>query len=126
MQLPRGKGGIVSESQMEKSRHELLSDVESQATAILRDHGIEPDVAEQASTAIADHLANHWGGQVISFPKEYLFKMAERDIRIYDEFNGSNQPELARRYGMSVRGIYKLISRVRKRELDRRQSRLPF
>lgn len=114
----------MSESRMEPMRNELLSDVAAQAAIIIKEHGIEADVAEQAGIAIADHLAEHWGGQLINFPKDYLFKLAERDLRIYNEFAGHNHGALASKYRMTVRGIYKLIARVHKREVDRRQHRL--
>lgn len=85
----------MSESRMEPMRNKLLSDVAAQAANIIKEHGIEADVAEQAGIAIADHLAEHWGGQLINFPKDYLFKLAERDLRIYNEFAGHNHGALA-------------------------------
>lgn len=109
------------ESPMEQQRHELLSDVETHGTAILLSHGIEQDIAEQAATAIADFLAEHWGGQLVSFPKDYLYKLSKRDMQIYREFTGNNYPELVRRHKMTERGIRKLIERVHRREVSRRQ-----
>jgi len=109
---------------MEAARHELLSDVADHAAATLRDYGIAADVADQAGVAIANILAEHWGGQLISFPKDYHFKLAERDLRIYGEFTGVNHAELARRYKPTVHGIYKLVERVRRREVERRQGEL--
>lgn len=114
----------MNQSRMEQTRHELLQDIADHAEAIMKEYGIEAAVAEQVGTAIADHLAEHWGGQLINFPKDYLFKLAERDLQIYNEFTGANHTELARRYQMTVRGIYKVIARVHKREVDRRQPRL--
>lgn len=111
-------------SRMEAARHELLSDVADHAAATLRDYGIATDVAEQAGAAIANTLAEHWGGQLISIPKDYHFKLAKRDLRIYGEFNGINHAQLARKYNLTVRGIYKLVERVRRREVERRQAEL--
>lgn len=106
---------------METQRHELLSDVETHGIAILLSHGIELSVAEQAAIAIADFLAEHWGGQLISFPKDYLYKLSQRDLIIYHEFTGKNYPALVRKYDMTERGIRKIIERVHRREISRRQ-----
>lgn len=111
-------------SPMAHARHELLSDVAAHAAAILADHGIDEEIAGQAAFAVADHLAEHWGGQVVSFPKEYFFKLHVRDLQVWECFNGTNHAVLAKQYGMTTRGIYKLLERVKKRELDRRQGKL--
>lgn len=102
-------------------RHELLDDVVEQAKNVLADHGIAADVSEQAATALAEHLADHWGGQLINIPKNFLYKLAQRDRVIYDEFNGRNIAELARKFNMSVRGIYKVITRAKKRAVKEKQ-----
>lgn len=109
---------------MEQQRHELLSDVADTVASVLKDHGIEQLLAEQAGLALADRLATHWGGQLINIPKDYRFKLANRDLLIYEEFNGNNHAELARRWNMTMRGIYKIIERARKRDLDHRQPKL--
>lgn len=112
------------DSHAEQLRHELLADVEVQSTRIFQDHGIDADIARQAGTALADFLAEHWGGQTIGFPKEFYYKLAERDLKIYNEFNGNNHSELAKKYRMTTRGIYKLVARVHRREVNKRQSKL--
>lgn len=109
---------------MDKLRSELLDDVSAHAMDILRDHGIDTELAEQCGVALAEHLAEHWGGQLINFPKNFLYKLAQRDMVIYSEFNGRNHAELAKRYKMSVRGIYKLIARAQKRVIAEKQPNL--
>ncbi len=109
------------ESPMESLRHELLSDVADHTADILKQHGISVDLAEQAGCSISNHLAEHWGGQVISVPKDYLYKLSQRDQIIYNECNGTNLSAVSRKYDLSVRAIYKIIARVRKREVDKRQ-----
>lgn len=109
---------------MEQQRHELLSDVADLVAVVLEDHGVDVALAEQCGAALADRLATHWGGQLINIPKDYRFNLANRDLLIYEEFTGNNHGELARKYGMTVRGIYKIIERARKRDLDYRQPKL--
>jgi Mor family transcriptional regulator len=109
---------------MEVVRLELLSDIEAHATEIIKDHGIAQEIAEQAGVAIADFLADHWGGQNVSFPKDYQYKLASRDLQIYRRFNGSNYHTLVKETGMTERGLRKLLDRVHRREQNRLQPRL--
>lgn len=103
------------DSNMEIRRHEMLEDVQAHTQQILVDHGIKKELAEQAGCAICDRLADNWGGQVITFPKDHRFRLSKRDIEIYKEFNGRNHNELAKRYRVTTRAIYKIIQRVRDR-----------
>lgn len=114
----------MKNSQMEDLRHELLSDVADLATTVAKDHGLMADIADQVGCAVANRIADHWGGQLISFPKDYHFKTSQRDLQIYDEFTGNNHSELSRKYGLSVRAIYKVIEKTRKRDIDKRQVKL--
>lgn len=106
---------------MEDLRSELLIDVATHSALILRDHGIAEDVADQCGAAIADHLAETWGGQVISVPKDYAYRLSQRDQAILAEYTGQNIDALARRYGMTTRGMRKLIARARRRARDAMQ-----
>lgn len=109
---------------MEELRHELLSDVASHTAGILRDHGVDQEVADQAGAALANHLAEHWGGQIVTFPKDHFFKLAARDLQIYNEFDGRNHSILSRKYNLCTRAIYKIIERASRREIDKRQGKL--
>lgn len=106
---------------MDALRSELLDDVAAHAKNVLADHGIANDVAEQCGVALAEFLAEHWGGQLINFPKNFLYKLAQRDMAIYEEFTGHNHAKLASKYNMSVRGIYKLVTRAHKRIVAEKQ-----
>lgn len=106
---------------MEELRHELLDDVSAHAKEVAKNHGLDDEVAEQIGFAVADRLAENWGGQLINIPKNHLYKLAQRDLEIYNKFNGRNYAALAREYKMGVRGMYKLIERVHKRESARTQ-----
>lgn len=111
---------------MEQSRRELLSDLASHVTALLREFGLDADVAEQIGDNTANHMAEHWGGQTIYYPNDYIFRLHARDLEIFKRFNGSNLSQLAREYKLSVRSIYKIIERVRRHIQDRTQHRLDF
>ncbi len=103
-------------------RPELLVDLAEQCSVALRETaGLDKDKAEQVGREIADRMASHWGGQNIYFPMGLSYKLSQRDRQIYDDFTGANHSELARKYGVSLQWIYKIVKTVRQEELARRQ-----
>ena len=96
-------------------RHELLTDVVVTATKRLVDNGLGHAEAELMASDLADHFAQHWGGQVISFPKDYRRVLSQLELEIYGKFTGDNYDELARQYGLTMSGMRKLIGRTRAR-----------
>ncbi|MGX9692957.1 Mor transcription activator family protein [Achromobacter anxifer] len=110
-------------SRMSMVRHELFSDIETHATSLLKDLGLASDVAEQMAVSVADFLADHWGGQTIVIPKDYQFKIAQRDLEMYRSHRGDFSAT-ARQWGMTERGARKVIDRVLKRLISQNQGRL--
>lgn len=106
---------------MSKIRHELLSDVADHSALLIRDYGIDDDIADQVAHAIADHLATSWGGQVITMPKDHHFKLSKRDKAIYAKFNGSNHSELATEFRVGVQRIYNIVKRQGKADRAEKQ-----
>jgi Mor family transcriptional regulator len=115
---------MASELQIPKMRNELLSDVESRAAAVAKEYGLSDEHAEQLGIEVANDLANHWGGSMISFPKDHPFKISKRDEEIYEKFTGNNHGELARAYNITTRAIYKIVSKMQRRYVDARQPKL--
>lgn len=102
---------------------ELLIDLAHHVTVILVELlGIEQDRAEQVGREVADRMAAHWGGQNIYFPMGLSLKLSRRDRQIWEEFNGHNHSELARKHGVSLQWIYKIIKAVRQEEINKRQA----
>ena len=97
-------------------RAELYEDVEQHVVAVLRQGGIAPDVAKQAGAEVADSLANHFGGQVISFPRDITRSRGLRHAQILAKFNGRNYGELAAEFGYTERGIRKLLDRMTRKQ----------
>lgn len=101
---------------------ELLIDLAEQCALALKEAaGLENDKADQVGREIADRMAAHWGGQNIYFPMGLSYKLSQRDRRIFDDFDGANHSELARKYGVSLQWIYKIVKAVRQEEIARRQ-----
>lgn len=106
---------------MEHRRNELLADVAACAADAALGHGLPTDVANQVGAAIADALADHWGGQVITIPKDHFYRLSKRDRVILEEHRqGAGFATLAKRYRMTERGIRTLIrrARIRDRHID--------
>lgn len=101
---------------------ELLVDLAQHVAFTLAELiGLDEEKAEQAGREIANRMAAHWGGQNIYFPMGLTYKLSQRDQQIYDEFNGTNHSDLARKYGVSLQWIYKIVKTVRQEEIARRQ-----
>jgi len=114
----------VNQSQTAKRRHELWQDLASCVADMSKEFELPAEKAEQLGWYIANAMAEHWGGQQISFPKDVKFHLTQRDQDIYQKFNGRNHWELAKEYGVTTRAIYRIIDRARKIYVDERQPKL--
>lgn len=104
---------------------ELLVDLtDNIAAALVELASIDQEKAAQLASEIADRMAAHWGGQNIYFPMGLSVKLSKRDQLIYDEFDGTNHSDLARKFGVSLQWIYKIVKTVRQEEIARRQQDL--
>ncbi|MDZ7862633.1 Mor transcription activator family protein [Acidovorax sp.] len=104
---------IRPETRTSIRRHELLADLVDVVTRRLRENGVSPNEAEIVANDLADHLAKHWGGQVIPFPKDLRRELTRLELEIYGKFLGDNYDDLARQYDMTMSGMRKLIARIR-------------
>lgn len=91
---------------------EILADL---ATLI---HGrlvlaLPPATAADLARELADDVRMKWGGGLIYIPKGDRYERHQRDAAIWREFNSRNHSELARRYGLGVAHVYKIIARER-------------
>lgn len=104
---------MSDESRMGTKRHELFDDVMAQVEQVLVAHDIKPFHAALAAAAVADRLADHWGGQNFTFPKDYRRKLTKRELQIFDEWRGDNWGELARKYDIAERTVRRVIARIK-------------
>ena len=104
---------------MAQVRAELLTDVMAHVEATLRELGIEPSTAMHAGHAVADMLAQHWGGQVVSYPVDHAYKLSLREREILEaRAKGATPAELAFKYHMTTRGISILLKRAQRRHVE--------
>lgn len=75
---------------------------------------IPQDSAEQIAYHLAQSMIKYWGGSMLYVPRQMATTLHERDLAIWQDFNGRNHNELARKYGLSVITIYQIIAKIRK------------
>ncbi|MDD0823738.1 Mor transcription activator family protein [Mannheimia sp. AT1] len=106
----------------EEKAPEVLTDLAKHIEVELEEkHQFTPEQAKQVGIDIAQRIAQNWGGEVIYIPRNLLMALNERDMKIYEEFNGNNHRELARKYNVSMQWVYKIVKKVHKDEVARRQ-----
>lgn len=110
----------IEGSRMALKRHELLEELQGVITRQLEELDTHPDAANLAASSVVDFLSTYWAGQVISFPKDVRYKLARKELEIWQQYRGDNKDDLARQYGMTPRGMGKLLERIRAK--FRRQS----
>ena len=104
---------------------ELLSDLAAKVGEEVHSAGVaDKKQAKTIGNHVAKRLAREWGGQNLYIPHGVLWDIDERDVEIFDKFDGTNQKELAREYGFSEQWIYRIIERVRQAKIDAAQQDL--
>lgn len=97
----------------EAKRHELLADVaETLAVELTKVTGVTTEQAAQLGNKLADFLAEHWKGQTIYFVGDLPYKLAPRDMEIFNEMQRGNADEIGRKHGISGMRVYQIYKRV--------------
>ncbi|MDX2125083.1 MAG: Mor transcription activator family protein [Aeromonas hydrophila] len=86
--------------------------------------GMAPDLARAQARKLALVQAHYMGGRAYYIPTGEHLKAALRDRAIWDEFNGRNIDQLARKHGLSVPQTYAVVAE--QRVLTRRRNQIDF
>lgn len=105
----------IKVTRMALKRHELLEELQAVIARQLEEMGTAPDAASVIGSSAVDYLSTYWAGQVVTFPKDAQYKLTLKELEIYDQYDGRNKDDLARRYGMTPRGMGKLLKRIREK-----------
>jgi Mor family transcriptional regulator len=81
--------------------------------------GMGPEQAKAQARKLALVQAHYMGGRAYYIPTGDHLKAALRDRAIWDEFNGRNIDQLARKHGLSVPQTYAVVAD--QRQLTRRK-----
>lgn len=82
---------------------------------------LDKERGDHVGQEVANRMAGNWGGQLIYFPIGTSIKLCARDLAIWNDFNGNNHSDLARKYGVSLQWIYKIVKAMRAADLASRQ-----
>ncbi|EEQ6524719.1 DNA-binding protein [Escherichia coli] len=115
--------GTCREGKMkEPQQPEIFADLAHHVANTLKEMvGMEDDIAEQIAVAVANHMMQAWGGQTIYLPKGMVFMTSARDYKIWQECDGRNYRELAKKYNLTLQWIYKVVKKIQRSESARRQ-----
>ena len=95
---------------------ELVTDLQDHLTAelivVVPAGLISHQDAKMIGIKVARHVTNNWGGQLLYFPTNHIGKLLERDLQIWNDFNGFNQVELSQKYNLTVPHIYRILKEV--------------
>ncbi|MFM5016536.1 Mor transcription activator family protein [Aeromonas veronii] len=86
--------------------------------------GMEPELAKAQARKLALVQAHYMGGRAYYIPTGEHLKAALRDRAIWDEFNGRNIDQLARKHSLSVPQTYAVVAEQRQLTLRRVQREL--
>jgi len=105
---------------------DLLHDVGKNVIAELVENNVDEPKAIEIAEALMERLRDNWGGQQIYIKKTDWGrgKIPQRDIEMYDKFNGHNHKQLAKEYDITLQRVYEIIKILHKIEVEKRQSSL--
>lgn len=103
----------------------LLDELAAHIGAVLAQMEVLPQAqAEWAGQEASLELAKAWGGQLVYVPMTLAHDRQLRDHQVWAEFNGCNYGELAKKFGISVPWVYRIVRRMREVESRDRQMAL--
>lgn len=118
----------VRTGRMESMRNELFTDIIDHLQRLMvDDYGMVADAGEQVGVSVVEFLSTHWAGITFSIPGDYYYKLAKRDLEMYRSHYGKHRgdfSETAKEWGLTDRGVRKVISRVAKRLVQENQGSL--
>lgn len=74
-------------------------------------HGKPNDRAEEDALLVVNTILETMGGTNLYVPLGLMANIGERDAVIRQEFTGHNHTELARRHGLSVQHVYRILKK---------------
>lgn len=105
---------------------EYLADFLFICTRTLMKHGMSEDKAIPQAMEMAEGMCKNWSKQLVYWPEYDSQDRLVRNARIFEECNGTNFDELARKYDLSVQAVYHIYKMVRQQEISKRQRLLSF
>ncbi|SEH73084.1 Transcriptional regulator, Middle operon regulator (Mor) family [Rheinheimera pacifica] len=83
----------------------------------LETHGADTKIA----IALLNRICREFGGVQLYLPRGRQLEAEIMNLSIWQEFKGDNVEELSRKYDKSMQHIYRVVAKMRKREVKNRQ-----
>ncbi len=109
---------------MAKSSETLKEMRECGAAHLVKDRGLDTVTADDYAKVFMTGVQERFKGGAVYIGTGFAERISERDWEIWDKFNGKNQEELGRRYGITGRQVYKIIETIRPLAIDKVQGDL--
>ena len=90
-----------------------LSDIIEILKCELIRQGEDLDKAQGSAAKLVGVMAHYFGGKSVYLPTGEVLKDALRNVKIYQEFDGKNVPELVSKYRLSESHIYAILREQR-------------
>lgn len=91
---------------------EFLADIAATVGEALQRNGSTEESAVKIGQETAEAVRKNYGGQLLYIPKGERYELSQRDLEIWNEFNGRNIQTLAAKHALSVPQMYRIIQRV--------------
>lgn len=72
----------------------------------------DKEVAKDLAFSVAYQVLKNYRGNIVYFPKRLIITTKARDRAIKEEFNGTNHKEIAKKYGLSLGFVYRLLKKL--------------
>lgn len=93
---------------------ELLTDLADKVAAAASESlGADQKRAAMFGNEVANRMADDWGGQQVYIPRNAAGQRQGRNAQIFREFTGDNVPDLAKKYGLTIQAVYRIIKAER-------------
>jgi Mor family transcriptional regulator len=103
---------------------ELLADLAARAETLLRAEGMPEEQAKAVAFKLSEAVRQHWGGQLIYVPIGTDFEITQRDLAMWQRFDGRNHEDLAREFEMSLQHVYRVVKKMGRLARERDQGDL--
>ena len=95
-----------------------------QIYAMFKDELVKGGVDSRLAIILLNRICKEFGGVQLYLPRGRLLESEIMNLSIWHEFKGDNVEELSRKYDKSMQHIYRVVAKMRKREIKNRQPNL--
>lgn len=103
---------------------DMLAELSDHFVAQFTARGFDAETAARLGREATEVIRCQWGGQTVYVPKGTEYALSQRDLEIFNKFNGSNVSNLCQQYRLTDARIYQIIKAVRKEQVRLRQLNL--